>query len=97
VQRRGASLPAAQLLVGAVTCLHAQRALLFNVGGLTDICLSLNCPLPWLHMQAVPYEMSLAAIKKYIWRKPDDVMFVYRVRDPAAPAQLPSITHTPSS
>mmetsp|Transcript_29377 Transcript_29377/g.74897 ORF Transcript_29377/g.74897 Transcript_29377/m.74897 type:complete len:779 (-) Transcript_29377:258-2594(-) len=60
--------------------------------GVTTYYLELTC-----NGMAVPYEMSLAAVKKYIWRKPDDVVFVFRVRDNAAPAQLPTITHTPSS
>jgi hypothetical protein len=31
-------------------------------------------------LQAVPYDMSLASIKKYIWRRSDDPTFQYRVR-----------------
>lgn len=38
--------------------------------------------------------MSLAAVKKYIWRRSDDVVFVYRVRDPTNVAQLPKISHS---
>eukprot|EP00798_Chlamydomonas_sp_ICE-L_P026920 gene26920-4543_t len=39
----------------------------------------------------VPYEMSLAAVKKYIWKKPDDLIFHFRIRDPAKLAPLPVI------
>jgi len=31
------------------------------------------------HAQAVPYDMSLASVKKYIWRKSEDVIFTYQV------------------
>jgi len=44
----------------------------------------------------VPYEMSLASVKKYIWRKSDDLIFNYRVRDPHNPAPLPVVTPTNS-
>lgn len=38
---------------------------------------------------AAPYELSLASVKKYIWKKSDDLLFHYRIRDPAHPAALP--------
>ncbi|KXZ53892.1 hypothetical protein GPECTOR_6g810 [Gonium pectorale] len=41
---------------------------------------------------AVPFEMSLATVKKYIWRKGDDLIFNYRIRNPAQPAPLPVLT-----
>jgi WD repeat-containing protein 48 len=41
--------------------------------------------------QGVPYEMSLAAVKKYIWCKGEDLVFHFRVRDPAKPVPLPTI------
>ena len=45
--------------------------------------------------QGVPYEMSLASIKKYIWKKGDDLVFHFRVLDPSNPAPLPVIKPTP--
>lgn len=51
---------------------------------------STTCP-----SQAVPYEMSLATVKKYIWKKSDDVVFAYSIRGPH-PAPLPVITLNPS-
>lgn len=41
--------------------------------------------------QGVPYEMSLASVKKFIWRKSDDLVFHFRVRDPNNPVPLPVI------
>jgi len=40
---------------------------------------------------AVPFEMSLSSVKKFIWCKSDDVVFHYRVRDALHPAPLPKI------
>ncbi|KIY92236.1 hypothetical protein MNEG_15728 [Monoraphidium neglectum] len=40
---------------------------------------------------AVPCELSVAAVKKFIWRRSDDVLFIYRVLDPASPAPMPVI------
>lgn len=42
-------------------------------------------------MQAVPWELSLAALKKFIWRRKDDILVEYRILDPANPAPLPII------
>lgn len=39
--------------------------------------------------QAVPLDISLAAVKAYIWRRPDDMRIMYRPRDPTNPAPLP--------
>jgi hypothetical protein len=41
--------------------------------------------------QAVPCDLSVAAVKKLIWRRSDDVLFIYRVLDPANPAPLPKL------
>ncbi|GLC66648.1 hypothetical protein PLESTF_000456600 [Pleodorina starrii] len=38
---------------------------------------------------AVPFEMSLATVKKFIWKKSDDLVFNYRVRNPLHPAPPP--------
>jgi hypothetical protein len=35
--------------------------------------------------------MSLASIKRYIWKKSDDLVFHFRRRDPLNPAPLPVI------
>ncbi len=48
--------------------------------------LVINCCL-----QAVPYDMSIAAVKKFIWRKTEDVLFHYRILDPASPAPFPQL------
>ncbi|EFJ42036.1 hypothetical protein VOLCADRAFT_97916 [Volvox carteri f. nagariensis] len=39
---------------------------------------------------AVPYDMNLAAVKKFLWLEQDDLTFHYGVRDPAHPAPQPS-------
>jgi WD repeat-containing protein 48 len=41
-------------------------------------------------LQAVPYSLSIATVKKYIWKRSDDVIFNYRVLDPARLAPLPT-------
>jgi hypothetical protein len=41
-------------------------------------------------LQAVPYSMSLATIKKFIWKRSDDVVFHYRTLDPARLAPFPT-------
>lgn len=41
--------------------------------------------------QAVPSDLSLAAMKKFIWRRKDDIVIEYRIMDPARPALLPVI------
>ena len=41
--------------------------------------------------QAIPCELSVAAVKKLVWRRSDDVVFLYRVLDPSAPAPLPKL------
>ncbi len=48
-------------------------------------------PAPAVCVQAVPYEMSLSAVKKFIWGRSGDVLFEYRVRDPLRPAPMPVI------
>jgi hypothetical protein len=42
-------------------------------------------------MQVAPYDMSLSAVKKFIWCKSEDIIFNYRIFDPANPAPLPQI------
>jgi WD repeat-containing protein 48 len=44
---------------------------------------------------AVPYEMSLASVKKFIWRKSEDIVFTFRVQDAQAPMPLPVLTGPP--
>ena len=39
--------------------------------------------------KAVPYAMSVASVQKFLWKRSDDVVFHYRVLDPARPAPLP--------
>lgn len=41
--------------------------------------------------QAVPYSFSIATIKRYIWKRSDDVIFHYRVLDPARLAPFPQL------
>ena len=40
---------------------------------------------------AVPADLSVAAIKKFLWRRGDDVLFHYRALDPLNPAPMPVI------
>ncbi|KAI8462810.1 MAG: WD40-repeat-containing domain protein [Monoraphidium minutum] len=40
---------------------------------------------------AVPCELSVAAVKKFIWRRSDDVLFIYRLLDPATIAPMPKV------
>lgn len=46
---------------------------------------------PHVHHQAVPYDMSLAAVRQYIWKKSDDLVLHYRLLDVRAPAPLPDL------
>lgn len=47
----------------------------------------------WTLVQAVPGELSLAALKKFIWQREDDIVVEYRILDPAHPAPLPVVEH----
>jgi hypothetical protein len=38
----------------------------------------------------VPYSLSIATVKKFIWRRSDDVIFHYRILDPARLAPFPT-------
>lgn len=38
---------------------------------------------------AVPYDMSVAAVRQYLWKKPDDVVYEYRLLDPRRPQPAP--------
>lgn len=40
---------------------------------------------------AVPHNLTLAAVKKFIWRRSDDVIVHYRIQDSARPAPMPVI------
>jgi hypothetical protein len=49
-----------------------------------------------LPLQAVPWELSLAALRKFIWRqKEKEIVVEYRIADPANPAPLPTIERQP--
>ncbi|KAL6761193.1 WD40-repeat-containing domain protein [Haematococcus lacustris] len=39
----------------------------------------------------VPYDLSLSSVKKFIWRRSDDVVLHYSVRNPSRPAPMPDI------
>jgi hypothetical protein len=43
-------------------------------------------------MQLVPFEMSLASVKKFIWRRSEDVLFNFTARDSANIPPLPKIS-----
>jgi hypothetical protein len=43
-----------------------------------------------LCLQAVPYSLSLATIKKFIWKRSHDVVFHYKALDPARLAPFPT-------
>jgi WD repeat-containing protein 48 len=40
---------------------------------------------------AVPHNLTLAAVKKFVWRRADDVVLHYRLQDPLRPAPMPDI------
>jgi hypothetical protein len=42
-------------------------------------------------VQLVPFDMSLASVKKFIWRRSEDVLFMFTARDPANIPPLPKI------
>lgn len=42
-------------------------------------------------LQVVPWDFSLAAVKQWIWKRSDDLVLNYSVRDPATPLRLPKI------
>jgi hypothetical protein len=44
--------------------------------------------------QGVPSDLSLAAVRHFIWKQPDDLVLQYRILDPAKPAPLPKIEPT---
>lgn len=44
-----------------------------------------------LLLQAVPYTFSIATVKRYIWKRSDDVIFNYRILDPSRLAPFPPI------
>jgi hypothetical protein len=44
------------------------------------------------HAQLVPYDMSLASVKKFIWRRSEDVLFTFSARDPANVPPLPVLS-----
>ena len=52
-------------------------------------------PLPQLELLcaglAAPHDLSLAALRKYLWRRLDDLAIAYRVLKPSAPARRPVI------
>lgn len=45
--------------------------------------------------QAVPLDMTLAAVKAFIWKKPQDMQILFRLRNPAHPAPMPQIKPPP--
>ena len=43
--------------------------------------------------QGVPYDMNLASVRAYLWKKPsEDLVFHFRRLDPKNPAPMPTIT-----
>jgi hypothetical protein len=56
---------------------------------LLDVIHVLQC------LQAVPYSLSLATIKKFIWKRSDDVVFHYKALDPARLAPFPTTFQSP--
>ncbi len=46
---------------------------------------------------AAPFDLSLAALRKYLWRRPEDLAIVYRLLNPAAPARRPTIAPPPAA
>ncbi len=44
---------------------------------------------------AAPFDLSLGALRKFLWRRPDDLAIAYRVLNPSSPARRPVITPPP--
>ena len=42
------------------------------------ISVSVHAHISLASLQAVPYEMSLASVKKFLWQKSDDLIFHFR-------------------
>lgn len=42
-------------------------------------------------MQAVPYDLSLAAVRQYIWKRSDDPVLHYGRQTPGRPAPMPTM------
>ena len=53
-------------------------------------CIQLHACSPAV-LQAVYFDFTLSAVKKYIWRRSDDVVFNYRLYKPHRRASLPVI------
>ena len=70
-----------------------------DVGPTASISGGSGTALPELELlcagQAVPLDMSLAAVKMFIWRRPEDMQIMYGARDPLHPAPLPQIKPPP--
>ncbi len=74
----------------SVVCARATRPLSVSGMVVPPFFVTPQYITPWsCPLQAVPYEMSLASVKKYIWRKSDDLVFHFRVLDPQRPQPLP--------
>ena len=41
--------------------------------------------------QAIPFDLSLAAIRTFLWRRSDCLVINFRVYNPSKPAALPTI------
>ena len=39
----------------------------------------------------VPWDFSLAAVKQWMWKRSDDLVLVYGVRDERTPLRLPTV------
>lgn len=44
---------------------------------------------------AAPFDLSLGALRKFLWRRSDDLAIAYRVLNPASPARRPIIAPPP--
>jgi hypothetical protein len=65
-----------------------QHALCWHTDRLAAHC---NPHAPVLLLQAVPYSFSIATVKRYIWKRSDDVIFHYRILDAARVAPFPQL------
>lgn len=74
--------PPAKQLHAASTVVHAQPVFPFP-GPLA--------PHPLAPLQAVPSEMSIASVQKFLWKRSSEPVFEFRILDPAAPAPLPRL------
>ncbi|KAK9814325.1 hypothetical protein WJX72_004061 [[Myrmecia] bisecta] len=71
---------------GQDACSSSPQQMQTDEAAVTTGTLELIC-----NGMAVPYDMSLAAVRTYIWKRSDDLLLLYRILKPHQPAPLPNI------